>query len=444
MTHNHVVWKEGLFVKPQHFQQEGKAIASHANQRFSSVSDFLYGFSELELNHEYLGFGKIALVRARGVMPDGSVFDIPSDDAPPTPLAVEHASAINQIVYLALPLQAEGICQIQWPDTHALTRYTVQSSDVKDTHSVEGDRVHMEVAALNLRIMLEQEDRSAYTSIAMARVADRRPDGSLVLDGSFYPTSLSVNAVPALKRFLIEAASLMRDRANGIAARIRSPSQTGVADLADFNLLQVLNRLHPGFRHMSTLRHLHPERLYMALAEACGELATFTDEARLPAEYPSYQHHHLRESFHALEKMLRLSLGTVLQPKAIPIPLTEQRFGVMTAAVHDSTLISGADFVLAVHANMPPEKLRQRLPQQMKVAAQDKLAELVSFQLPGIPLINLPVAPRHLPFHAGFHYFELDQSNVAWQAMKSASGFGFHVSGDFADLEIQFWAIRRG
>lgn len=442
MARNHVIWKEGLFVKPQHFQQESKAVENHANQRFSSISDFLYGFSELELSSEYLGFGKVALVSAKGVMPDGSVFDIPGDDAPPTPLSIEHASALNQTVYLAVPLKAEGVLQVKWPDSHATTRYALRSAEVRDVHSVDGDHVHMEVAALNISLMLEQEDRSAYTSIAMTRIVDRRPDGSLVLDSAFYPTSVSIHAIPALKRFLVEASTLMRDRANGIAGRIRSPNQTGVADLADFNLLQVLNRLFPIFQHLSSLRHLHPERLYVALAQACGELATFTDETRLPAEYPSYQHNQLRDSFQVLEKTLRSSLGMVLQPKAIPIPLTEQKFGVMTAAIHDRTLLDGANFVIAVRANMPPEKLRQRLTQQMKVAAQDKLSELVSFQLPGIPLVNLPVAPRHLPFHAGFHYFELDRTGAAWEAMKNAPGFGFHVSGDFDDLEVQFWAIR--
>jgi type VI secretion system protein ImpJ len=77
-SRNRVVWREGLFVKPQHFQQEARHLAHQLHQRLGGVGSHLYGFSELEINHEYLSFGKIALVRARGVMPDGSVFDIPS------------------------------------------------------------------------------------------------------------------------------------------------------------------------------------------------------------------------------------------------------------------------------------------------------------------------------------------------------------------------------
>lgn len=57
-------------------------------------------------------------------------------------------------------------------------------------------------------------------------------------------------------------------------------------------------------------------------------------------------------------------------------------------------------------------------------------------------MIPLPVAPRHLPFHAGFSYFELDRHDPAWQSLHSASGFGLHIAGDFPELELQLWAIR--
>ncbi|AGA74367.1 type VI secretion protein [Pseudomonas putida HB3267] len=61
---------------------------------------------------------------------------------------------------------------------------------------------------------------------------------------------------------------------------------------------------------------------------------------------------------------------------------------------------------------------------------------------PGIPLVPLPVAPRDLPFHAGFTYFELDRRSPAWAGMEASSGFGIHVAGEFPGLELQFWAIR--
>ncbi|MEN4917677.1 type VI secretion system baseplate subunit TssK [Achromobacter spanius] len=441
-SRNPVIWSEGLFVKPQHFQQQARMTEHHANQRISGVSEHLYGFSELELNQEYLSFGKIAIVRARGVMPDGSVFDIPNDQPPPAPLPVMDASAVNQTVYLTLPLRSDGVLEVQWPETYANSRYVTRNEEIRDTHSQEGDYVPMNLAALNLQMALERDDRSAFTGIAICRLLDRRPDGSLLLDDTFYPTGISLNAIPPLKRYLGEISGLMRERAKNIAERIGSPGQAGVADVTDFNLLLVLNRLHPLFLHLSRLRQVHPEQVYIAFSQACGELVTFTDEGRLPQEYPAYQHDNPRASFRVLEETLRRSLSTVLQPRAVSLPIERQQYGVLTAAVHDRSLYANADFILAVRARMPLDKLRQQFVQQTKITSMEKLGELVSLQLPGIPLLPLPVAPRHLPFHAGFTYFQLDRSHPSWQMMRETAGFGFHIAGDYPEMELQFWAIR--
>lgn len=441
-SRNPVIWHEGLFVKPQHFQQQARATEAAVHQRLTCLNDALYGFSELELNSEYLSFGKVALTKARGIMPDGSVFDIPNDLAPPAPLEIAHSNAVNQIVYLTLPLKSDGALEVRWPDQYANSRYIAQRKEVRDTHSEDGDQVDMHLAVPNLQLMLERDDRSAFTGIAVGRIQDKRPDGSLVMDEQFYPTSVSLQAVPTLQRYLGEVAGLMRERAKNLAERIGSPGQSGVADVTDFNLLQTLNRLFPLFQHLARQRHVHPERLYIAFAQACGELVTFTDEGHLPQEYPAYQHDNLRESFKTLEHTLRRALGTVLQPRAVSLPIERQQYGVMSAVLSDKRLLDNAEFILAVRAKLPLETLRQQLPRQIKISSSETLSQLISLQLPGIPLIPLPVAPRHLPFHAGFSYFELDRHHPAWQSLSSSTGFGFHIAGEFPELELQFWAIR--
>ena len=225
-----VIWYEGLFVKPQHFQQQARAAEAAVQQRLNSLNDTLYGFSELALNSEYLSFGKIALTRARGIMPDGSVFDIPTDQAPPTPLEITDSSAANQTVFLTLPLKSAQALEIRWPEGYANSRYLAQQVDVRDTHSEVGDVTTMNVAVPNLKLMLEDEDRSAFTCIAVGKILDKRPDGSLVMDEHFYPTCVSLQAVPVLQRYLGEVAGQIRERAKNLAERIGSSGQSGVAD----------------------------------------------------------------------------------------------------------------------------------------------------------------------------------------------------------------------
>ncbi|MFM5698561.1 type VI secretion system baseplate subunit TssK [Aeromonas veronii] len=440
-SRNRVIWREGLFIKPQHFQQQQRHSDYALHARLSALSDYFYGLQSLAINEDYLGFGRIALVGATGILPDGTVFNIPNDDVLPTPLEITDASVANQKVYLALPLSVSGVNEVNQGGQVA-TRLQAHRHDVRDLHSEGGDVVSLEVGRVSLRLMLEREDRSAYASLAIARILDKRPDGGLVLDPNFMPCSISVSAIPPLKRFLGESAGLVAERARSLSQRIAAPGQQGVADVAEFMMLQLLNRAQPQLSHLARLGTLHPERLHEALVQLCGELMTFTDESRLPPEFPAYRHDDQQVSFEPVMLALRQALSTVLSPRAVSIQLRKHQYGVMVAMVNESELMQSADFVLAVRARMPQEQLRKQLLQQTKVASSDKIRELISLQLPGIPLLPLPVAPRQLPYHAGYSYFQLDRQSPAWQMLAVSNTLAFHIAGDFPELDMQLWAIR--
>ncbi|MCW0505999.1 type VI secretion system-associated protein [Aeromonas piscicola] len=440
-SRNRVIWREGLFIKPQHFQQQQRHSEYALHARLSALSDYFYGLQSLAINEDYLGFGRIALVGATGILPDGTVFNIPNDDMLPAPLEITDASVANQKVYLALPLSVSGVNEVNQGGQVA-TRLQAHRHDVRDLHSEGGDVVSLEVGRVSLRLMLEREDRSAYASLAIARILDKRPDGGLVLDPNFMPCSISVSAIPTLKRFLGESAGLVAERARSLSQRIAAPGQQGVADVAEFMMLQLLNRAQPQLSHLSRLGTLHPERLHEALVQLCGELMTFTDESRLPPEFPAYRHDDQQVSFEPVMLALRQALSTVLSPRAVSIQLRKHQYGVMVAMVNESELMQSADFVLAVRARMPQEQLRKQLLQQTKVASSDKIRELISLQLPGIPLLPLPVAPRQLPYHAGYSYFQLDRQSPAWQMLAVSNTLAFHIAGDFPELDMQLWAIR--
>lgn len=440
-SRNRVIWREGLFIKPQHFQQQQRHSEYALHARLSALCDYFYGLQTLAINEDYLGFGRIALVGATGILPDGTVFNIPNDDVLPTPLEITDASVANQKVYLALPLSVSGVNEVNQGGQVA-TRLQAHRHDVRDLHSEGGDVVSLEVGRVSLRLMLERDDRSAYASLAIARILDKRPDGGLVLDPNFMPCSISVSAIPTLKRFLGESAGLVAERARSLSQRIAAPGQQGVADVAEFMMLQLLNRAQPQLSHLARLGTLHPERLFEALVQLCGELMTFTDESRLPPEFAAYRHDDQQLSFEPVMLALRQALSTVLSPRAVSIQLRKHQYGVMVAVVGESELMQSADFVLAVRARMPQEQLRKQLLQQTKVASSDKIRELISLQLPGIPLLPLPVAPRQLPYHAGYSYFQLDRQSPAWQMLAVGNTLAFHIAGDFPELDMQLWAIR--
>jgi type VI secretion system protein ImpJ len=52
------------------------------------------------------------------------------------------------------------------------------------------------------------------------------------------------------------------------------------------------------------------------------------------------------------------------------------------------------------------------------------------------------VVPLQLAPHANKTYFILELSPDDVAQLERSGGFAFHVSGEFSELELKFWAIR--
>ena len=79
---------------------------------------------------------------------------------------------------------------------------------------------------------------------------------------------------------------------------------------------------------------------------------------------------------------------------------------------------------------------------QIKIGPVERIRDLVNLNLPGIALRSLPVAPRQIPYHAGFLYFELDRAGDLWKVTEQSRALAMHIAGEFPGLELEFWAVR--
>ena len=84
-SNNRVVWSEGLFLRPQHFQQQDRYLERYIEGRSRALRSHSWGLTELEIERDLLSIGKLGLRRAAGVFPDGTPFAMPDDDPLPPP-----------------------------------------------------------------------------------------------------------------------------------------------------------------------------------------------------------------------------------------------------------------------------------------------------------------------------------------------------------------------
>src|SRR3954468_18816948 len=78
-----VVWSEGMYLGPHHFQLQSRYFEDSIWFATSSLWFEPWGFSGCALDHEALRNGTVSLLHARGVFHDGLAFNMPEGDPLP-------------------------------------------------------------------------------------------------------------------------------------------------------------------------------------------------------------------------------------------------------------------------------------------------------------------------------------------------------------------------
>lgn len=442
---NKVLWAEGMFLRTQHFQQFERYVERTAQSTVRWLQPLAWGFARLEIDDALLQTGIIAISRASGILPDGTVFEVPGTDDHPVPLDVP-SDLKNVVIHLTLPIRREGGASARLAAPRAgdaAVRWTGQEVEVGDTVAGSEARATLIVGKLDLRLMHDNQERAGYVSLPLARLVEKRLDGSIVLDPAFIPTSLSCAASERLTSFIAEMRGLLQHRGAAIANRLSSQGGKSTAEISDFLVLMLVNRNDMLLRHLGSLHDLHPEALYRAFVELAGELATFTEAAtNRPPQLPPYNHADLAGSFQPLISFLRESLSAVFEQTAIPIALEERAFGIRVAKITDRSLFTDCVFVVAAKSSIDAELLRANLPKRTTIGAVERIRDLVNLQLGGAPIRPLPAEPRQIPFRSGMIYFEVNAQSEDWRLIEQSGGIAIHVSGDVPDLTLDLWAIR--
>ncbi len=445
MTNNKVIWSEGMFLRPQHFQQHDRFIHDQNKKLIQFFNCFGWGLKSLSIDEQQLGLGKLIINHCEGVMPDGTLFSINNSEQ--LPLIFEGDEELkDEIIYLNLPLSTEGNPDAKknvQTDSDSAIRYLIEEQDIRDSNVGQHSVAQVDIGKLCFTLKSARELKGQSISLALCRIVEKRSDKTIVLDDDFIPGVLDCSASINLKNYHKEIISLLNHRSEAIAVRFGASGKGGTSDFSEFLLLQLVNKYEALMQHLLTLDVLHPETLFKHLITLYGELSTFTVTERRPDIQISYDHNALSECFSSIMSVLRQSLSLVLDQNAIQLPMQERNYGISVATVNDKNLLNSAHFVLAVKASIATDVVRSTFPGQVKIGPVEHIRDLVNLQLPGIKLHALPIAPRQIPYHSGFTYFQLDKQSDTWTQLAGSGGFAFHVSDNFPDLEMEFWAIKQ-
>ncbi len=442
---NKVVWSEGLFLRPQLFQQQERYLEHFAHRRTAPLTPFFWGFNHFRIDSESLSLGKLVLASASGVFADGTPFEAPGQNPPPAPLNLlpEH---LEQVIYLAVPIRTPNSEETNFDDAPgSLARFNVFDTELRDANSIGQGPKPAQLALLRLRLVPKKELTDGWIGLPLARMTALRSDGSAELDSTLIPPVTGYGGSDLLTKWLVQIHGTAKLRADALAKRLSGSDgkSAEAAEITDYLLLQIVNRYEPLLDHLLNVKETSPEDAYTLLRSMAGELSTYVrTQTRRPNPCQSYLHLEPYLSFADLIKDVQALLNDILIRSAQSIPLQLRTHGMRVASVEPSTLAGFSSLVLAVAAQMPPDQLALQFPAQSKVGPSDRLPEQVRLHLPGISLTPLPVPPRQIPFNVGFVYFQVEPRGPLWEHMLQHGGIGLHVAVEFPQLRLELWGVR--
>ncbi len=435
-----VVWSEGMMLQPHHFQQQTRYHEAQLRNVSHLSQPYKWGIYSLDVDKSHLKTGKFCVNACEGILPDGSVFNLPEVDNLPSALDITE-DHLDCTLFLAVSIRRHGNTETA-RDTQIQSRYDVIEHEARDVSGISSTVAPIEVAGFNFSLRTSKDDNNEFSCIPIAHIEDVSINDVITLKEDFIPPCLNVKMSAYVSGVVSELLKLAKHRIQSLASRVSVAGKASTTEVSDFLMLQTLNRHYPMLEYLDAAEHVPPFDLYQQFITLIGDLSTFIHADKLVPTLPVYDHAQPSRMFTSLVAELRQLFSVVLEQNSIDIPLQERKFGVRVGTISDKTLFTSASFVLAVTADISADEIRKYFPPQVKIGSVEQIKELVNVQLPGIQLNHLAVAPREMPYQRNYVYFELVQNGEYWNALVESGGIACHIGTNFPNLSMELWAIR--
>jgi type VI secretion system protein ImpJ len=440
-----VLWGEGLFLRPQHFQQQDQYHEHLLHQSVKVLHPYAWGVNQLQIDRDALANNTLRLLELSAMFQDGEIYSAPGNDNLPENLDLNSLPQSQQSVtfYAALPsfkpfggnFSPDG-----QPDNAA--RFSQANLDTPDlyTQAAQAEMIYLKKT---VRLVSEFEPRDSYVCFPLLRL-HRLSSGGFETDPAFVAPSLTISSAPLLFLQLRRLLDALQAKVNALHGHHREPSKHVIelrsGDMSSFWLLHTANSAFASLSHYFHHPALHPERLYQQLLGLAGALMTYSRTHTL-ADLPPYQHGDPGPSFAKLHAMIRELLDTVISSKYFAIALREVKPSYHHGALDSGKIDEKTAFYLVVSAAMPALELVEAVPLRFKVGAPDDVDKFVLSAMPGVRLQHAPQVPAAVPVRHDACYFILESRGQMVERMLQAQSISIYVPSGMPDLRLELVAV---
>jgi type VI secretion system protein ImpJ len=450
-----VVWNEGMYLAQHHFQVQSRYFEDSLRFALAHLFFKSYGVAGCELDRDALMNGTVALIHARGVLPDGLPFHMPDSDPIPPPLEIRDLFSPTQEshhVYLTIPAYRQGgaNCVESTGLADSQSRYVAETLLVRD--DITGsDEKPVAIGRKNFRLGLDQGADGGEVSLPLARIR-RDGAGHFIYDPEYVPPCLQIGASETLLLLVRRMVEILDSKSMAIEAERKGGRKDlreyASHEIANFWLLHAVRSSMAPLRHHLELKHSHPEQLYAELARLAGALCTFAIDSD-PRSLPSYDHDRLGECFAELDRHIRSHLEIIIPTNCITVPLRKVSDYLYVGAVVDQRCFGRGSWVLGISSDLPRAELISNVPSRVKICSSQHVERLFRDALPGLTLQHLSSPPSAVSPRIGTEYFSIGRTGthstqVCWKLIADSAEVGVYVPAGLRGSNLELNVVLDG
>lgn len=442
-----VVWSEGMYLGPHHFQVQSRYFEDSIRFATSTLWFEAYGIAGCYLDPEALFNGTVSLIHARGLFRDGLPFHMP--DADPAPPARNIAGLFPPaqdalLVYLAVPARKPDGVNTDMPgsETKVAVRFRSISTILHD-ETTGRDEKPVNLGLKNIQLLVESELGPELTSMPIGRIL-RDGTGHFIYDPEFVPPCLQISGSERLMKIVQRLVEILDEKSKAFSRSQngdkRSWAEFSTSDIANFWLLHTVNAAVAPLRHQLLTKRGHPEEVYSEMLRLAGALCTFALDSH-PGDLPLYDHRNLSDCFAKLDHRIRTHLETIAPSQFLTIPLSKRADYFYQADITDARCFNRSRWIFAIRCKVGEVELIARTPQLVKLCSKEFVPQLVKRALPGLDLTHMPVPPSSIPARIDFQYFSVSKAGPCWDHLVKTRVAGLYVPGELPDPELELYVV---
>ena len=456
-----VFWHQGLFLQPQHFQQNDLYFQSLLAPLQRHQQPYFWGVCDMQLQEASLANETFEIIRGEFILKDGTWVSFPGN------AVIQPRSFKGAWPEMEKPMKVY-IGLRKWNRTGANVASADATDDLGATAArflspldppecqdlyAGGPTAQVRMMTYLLKIFWEGEiDRVGdYDLISIAQL---KYDGrSFQLNPDFVPPTVSLTVSNTLTQMIRSIREQVMTRCH-LLGEYKMPDifQSGSGEGGDMGYLLALsslNRYLPLLNHLVETPTVHPWQVYGLLRQLIGELSTYTERIDACGRLrdgtellPRYDHEDLGACFHEADTLIGELLGQLTVGAENVVYLVRDG-DFFRASVPAESFDSPNNIYLILKAPGDLTETAELVFHMAKMSSEQQMPNLIKRALPGMLLELQTAPPPGSPRRADALYFKLDRSSSHWSDMQRHQNLCLHWNNAPEETTAEIIILKR-